>query len=124
MTLEKLNGLSDQFDPYLPDDFARVEVQLIRELITAALGHQWQPIETAPKDGTPILLWAPEWKYVSRCGWWQSSINGSDDAGWTDGTVISWNYQEVSILLPTRWMPLPDPPTPDPDKRAEKDNLG
>ncbi len=70
---------------------------------------EWQPISTAPKDGTPILIWAPEWKFAN-CGWWQSSINGTNDAGWTDGTVISWNYQENSVLLPTVWQPLPKPP--------------
>lgn len=70
----------------------------------------WQPIETASKDDTPILLWAPPWTHAKE-GWWQPCINDVDDAGWTDGTVISWGYQESSVLHPTHWRPLPDPPS-------------
>ena len=60
---------------------------------------EWQPIETAPKDGTPVLLWALlDWKddLVPVCGWYaQSSRKWLCHAAW---------------LNPTHWMPLPAPP--------------
>ena len=57
----------------------------------------WQPIETAPKDATPILMWhAPNWTLI---GWFYE--DGSFYR--TDG--LSFNRKD-----PTHWMPLPDPP--------------
>ncbi len=54
----------------------------------------WQPIETAPKDGTEILgCWLPS----LVCG------------------VVSWGFGEWAeaderVRAPTHWMPLPEPP--------------
>lgn len=63
----------------------------------------WQPIETAPKDETPILAWGPCWPWPEIISWepeqklWQEGYIGGDyaDAGWE----------------PTHWMPLPDAPS-------------
>ena len=54
----------------------------------------WQPIETAPKGGSSILLATP--KGLIADGFW-SPVYG----------VWSWPYVMVE---PTHWMPLPDPP--------------
>jgi hypothetical protein len=53
----------------------------------------WQPIETAPKDGTPILLWT-YWEHYAVGAW--------DGTGWYDGQY-SWSDA-------THWMPLPASP--------------
>jgi hypothetical protein len=86
----------------------------------------WERIETAPKDGTRILLALlavdkpgepPSW-FISL-GWWDPEFDGewSDEVGdivyrgaWTDGGVASWAYEEHRELGPTHWMPLPEPP--------------
>lgn len=63
---------------------------------------KWQPIETAPKDGTSILLYTA---YGVVEGFW----------GWSEWqqTVICSNYDMSSTCFecqPTHWMPLPNPP--------------
>jgi hypothetical protein len=72
----------------------------------AALVPQWQPIETAPKDGTPILL-APS-MYPNRrpvIGAWQQIAVG----------LFCWvdleNGHHNGFWHPTDWMPLPAAPT-------------
>ena len=55
---------------------------------------EWQPISTAPKDGSFILLATPKGRIAD--GFW-SLVYG----------VWSWPYVMVE---PTHWMPLPTPP--------------
>jgi len=63
----------------------------------------WQPISTAPKDGTPILAYQPStvpdeiWIGV---------------AAWDTDHGEGWKIDRYDILemRPTHWMPLPGPP--------------
>ena len=55
---------------------------------------QWQPIETAPKDGTKILVWND---YPSVAFWGPFST-------WDDG---DWHDDIDGV---THWMPILDPP--------------
>ena len=64
----------------------------------------WQPIETAPKDGSWVLLFLPEWgRGQARIGQW---IRSREDSGW-----YGREFKEVFNDGPTHWMPLPDSPT-------------
>lgn len=62
----------------------------------------WQPIESAPKDGTRVLCWNKEWEAPeSGCLYgpsWAANSLAADKGG--------WKYQ------PTHWMPLSEPPLP------------
>lgn len=58
---------------------------------------QWQPIETAPKDGTPVLILAADDERFVGC--WKHNA-------WE----LFGAYARISPVL--MWMPLPDPPTP------------
>jgi len=60
---------------------------------------EWQPIATAPKDGTPVLLWAPHWD-SPRIGW-----TFANDP-WQDCARDTWKPERA----PTHWMRLPAPP--------------
>ena len=69
---------------------------------------QWRPIETAPKDGTWVLL----------C--WKETPTGSECFDeWSPGQAVGkWYYDgwmrcsEYSVGgNPTHWMPLPKPPS-------------
>jgi hypothetical protein len=63
------------------------------------LTMQWQPIETAPKDGTCVLLFYPDLMIRSVVvGWYGSE-------GW-----VSDGFWVLDKLKPSHWMPLPDPP--------------
>lgn len=71
----------------------------------------WQPIETAPTDGTPVLLYYPSGAIEPR-----GKEDGTDPIlavmscerpglweGYYSGIGPSWD-------APTHWMPLPQPP--------------
>lgn len=66
----------------------------------------WQPIETAPKDGSSILAF------------WACSLNCVPVTGdncyamtlWSGGDWISTDLSDISFSEPTHWMPLPAAP--------------
>ncbi len=58
--------------------------------------YVWQPIETAPKDGSPVLVFDGEHYAV---GYWATEIGE-----W-------WVSKKMkTTMLGTHWMPLPAPP--------------
>ena len=72
---------------------------------------EWQPIETAPKDGTRILLYSPD-AMEPKCfiGYWLNDVDYPDGGAWFD-------YWREDTGLPidadsTHWMPLPEAPNP------------
>ena len=73
------------------------------EYIRADLVSQWQPIETAPKDGTKIL---GAWPQLRKHKWWTIQPIFFYYGAWIHG----WDEDEDLALHPTHWMPLPEPP--------------
>lgn len=68
--------------------------------------EQWQPIETAPKDGTEILLASTGLlSDIGLCHWRNDNVM----VGWTWGLGKSFRGA-------THWMPLP--PYPDTTERT------
>lgn len=61
----------------------------------------WQPIETAPKDGTWILLSGCSFGHNMRVGRWYF---------WSDTQGCDWSDYNNRGFKPTHWMPLPEPP--------------
>jgi len=64
----------------------------------------WQPITTAPKDGTAIMLW----NGLMAPAEWQVPGVISEDGFWLHWLVGQMDF--VEIMNPTQWMPLPAPP--------------
>jgi hypothetical protein len=76
-----------------------------------ASGREWLAIESAPRDGTRVLLFSAD-----RCGhcppgatgvlvgWWQGN-------GWAVGKLQAGPYAYFSHE-PSHWQPLPTAPTP------------
>jgi hypothetical protein len=61
----------------------------------------WQPIETAPRDGTLILMWIEhtiDIKGGPMIGGWHKKIG----------------FSASRFDVPTHWMPLPPPPESEP----------
>jgi hypothetical protein len=69
--------------------------------------HGWMPVETAPKDGSDILLWLPApWDGVRLAGWcprWEC---------WIEGEVDNFDNERYGIgsAVPSHWMPCPAAP--------------
>jgi len=76
------------------------------EYIRADLVPQWQPIETAPRDGTDFMVWNGE---VMTLSTWGKTAH-VPIYGWLQ---IAWADPEDADLMypqPTHWMPRPNPP--------------
>jgi len=61
---------------------------------------EWQPIETAPKDGKRIICWGPKLA-VAECEWRKRFRD--EPEGW-------YRSNQPPHVHPTHWMPLPEPP--------------
>ena len=70
----------------------RVAERELCDLALAGLGAQWQPMETAPRDGRDILLAAGDVTVGFSCVDKWSGVSGQPVYG------------------PVAWMPLPKPP--------------
>lgn len=78
------------------------------------MSPEWQPIETAPRDGTCVLLYFPDgcWRIEGNIGVGFYSDNAEDvEFGyrWFKGEADS-NAMTDFGEYPTHWMPLPAPP--------------
>ena len=68
----------------------------------------WQPIETAPRDGTPFLAWAK--------GFLQDELGPTEDWVPSRALVTEWRAfafrcaETGNTFEFTHWMPLPPPP--------------
>lgn len=82
----------------LANFFARLRALLpLPPSDTPAAGDGWQPIETAPKDGTPVLI--ADDSGVFRARWWGGekwAVDGYSQGLWHDETLL--------------WQPLPANP--------------
>jgi Protein of unknown function (DUF551) len=83
----------------------------------------WQPIATAPKDGTAVLLaitpidsydllgYRPDRHVTRTIGWWDGDEWDSDLM--EEGTADTEGFSSAIPIhiRPTHWMPLPAPPS-------------
>lgn len=87
---------------------------------------EWKTIESAPKDGTEILIFKAGWEFAPVAKWGFQDCEGVDEqpacvGGWmmTDDATpcgaceegfIGWNEDVEEGVMPTHWQPLPAPP--------------
>lgn len=68
--------------------------------------EDWRPIETAPRDGTLLLVAYPE-SYGHRryrLAYWATGSWGAVTEGWSD------QWRQLRSTDPGYWMPIPAPP--------------
>ncbi len=82
---------------------------------------EWQPIETAPKDGTDVLVYfgtmgvrqvswcAPHWAEHDEKDYWSWCVDDNKHSPYA-----LRGYSDTGPRAPTHWMPLPAPPTQQP----------
>ena len=61
---------------------------------------EWQPIETAPRDGTSFLCYYDGEPFVA---WWHSP-----DVAFVWIAPHRINYTDDAYIFPEYWMPLPN----------------
>lgn len=71
----------------------------------------WRPIETAPKDGTRVLVFDPI--HGQRAASLMTSIEDRDEQ-WVYARILG-SDAVAFICHPTHWRPLPAPPSDGPD---------
>ena len=100
--------LAQRFDAA---DVATAAAQGFRDGVAKGQQAMWRHIETAPKDGSYLLLWeqysdAPFVGYWSGGSWSVSHEHVDAEGGWDGANVVD------ALSMPiTHWMPLPPPPT-------------
>lgn len=77
---------------------------------------EWMPIESAPRDGTEVILYEDgsygigRWVDTSHQEQRLISSKGRRETyEWFD---VKSGYWEDTMFAPTHWMPLPEPPKP------------
>jgi hypothetical protein len=85
------------------------EFGLLSRIEALEKASQWQPIETAPKDGTEVLIFggmfSPTISNKSPC---RSATKARFyDSEWN---VVDIDGYGIEVILPTHWTPLPKPP--------------
>jgi hypothetical protein len=81
---------------------------------------EWQPIATAPKDGTPVLI-----AKLNKHGWWIDvaenwSDNGPDHGPHPEDAWTARESIQISCRDPSHWRPLPSPPPPIPQDQTQE----
>lgn len=78
---------------------------------------QWQPIETAPKDGTPILILDLDGESIEITEWCEhfplydyEPVKGTDLYRRINTQADRQGFWNGNGHRATHWMPLPEPP--------------
>jgi hypothetical protein len=93
------DGLIRDKPPAVPEPLTPDQLQRLRG---AVAGSDWRPIETAPKDGTKMLICNSVGAMFT--GWWNQDMGGV------------WGDLDAGYLVregggPAWWLPLPEQPT-------------
>ena len=135
MTREMIDGLK-RFGLFLADEFSGAQPGEWRAVIIGAeaatdaveaiallSAGTWREIETAPKDGTPMLLFSNDYgKHLMGYGRYRRFDDNSQ--GWIASSFHCYNGEVWTVMSrPTHWMPLPAPPS-DGDQRPVKSAEG
>lgn len=69
------------------------------------MADDWQPIKTAPRDGTPVIVWPPTYPGATSCAWWNSDAYAKCPRPFWDRADASLKSRSRD-LPPTHWRPV------------------
>ncbi len=75
---------------------------------------KWQPIDTAPKDGTSVILavtGGPNGPAIGEARWHEAYGGDWWWAGNSPGDYWGGPISEIQLGMPTHWWPLPAAPS-------------
>ncbi len=75
--------------------------------------REWQPIETAPKDGTEVDLWCEPFDAMevgNACRMTNCMFSEHSDDVWKAYVALHGWCSIEKFWRPTHWMPVPTPP--------------
>lgn len=87
--------------------------QAMKVALEAAAAARWQPIESAPKDGTIIDVWLDGCSKDDMEFYCTKGTYRSPGWSWVRGKFRpcgGLGVQVPTFVYPTHWMPLPKPP--------------
>ncbi len=84
-----------------------VPAAMIRQLLAES---EWQPIETAPRDGTPVDLWGLNLLSYDKRGQRICNVKFGTVTDWIGRENDDWQHGRGEGFEPTHWRPLPAPP--------------
>lgn len=76
-----------------------------------AIPAGWQPIETAPKDGSKIMLSDSVWVGIGWYAEYTHPFSGIECAEWATNFNAEFGVPDKTVSA-THWMPLPAAPKP------------
>ncbi|MEC3912356.1 DUF551 domain-containing protein [Sphingobium sp. CR2-8] len=88
-------------------------INALPALLDRVEAGEWRPIETAPKDGTWVLIYAPDLEIGVTMGcYYREEERNSESGRFVGGewTGAEWDGAVSGYLRPTHWRPLPDAP--------------
>ena len=77
----------------------------LREVLDRREAEGWRDISSAPKDGTTVLVYVPDFEKVTEA--WFCEQTGL----WPRDNAYSDEGQPCNVGMPTHWRPLPAPPS-------------
>lgn len=98
------------------DEFL-AELAQARAAISEAKAGGWQPIETAPKDGTEVFVYVPGDSLFPTAAAYKSADYFEKEYGDREYMEEGWYWAfgypsdfHECVITPTAWQPLPAPP--------------
>ena len=70
--------------------------------------YEWKSIETAPKDGTAILLGSRGGSWIGK--WLPVYVSGYRPENPWSSLMLNHDHMGEKLCKPTHWMHLPPPP--------------
>lgn len=90
--------------PCVCENDSKAAIDAYKAALLETGAGKWEPIETAPKDGTIVWVFEPA---EETPGYQTSAFYGPEPLKW-----LEWNNGWGRRIEPTYWQPLPNPPAP------------